>query len=99
PYLRANRPGQGVCSYYQSGTIGSEVNHGIGAAVAVKEGVAVQAAFKGAPVITYASDASLAYAMADLDTAAKYRLPLIIIVYNNNCWGTFITTENTPRAS
>src|SRR5882672_870484 len=46
PYLRANRPGQGVCSYYQSGTIGSEINHGIGIAAAAKEGYGIQNAYR-----------------------------------------------------
>jgi thiamine pyrophosphate-dependent acetolactate synthase large subunit-like protein len=99
PYLRANRPGQGICSYYQSGTIGSEFNHAIGAAAAVKQGVGVQAAFKGAPVLVQVSDAGLAYGLAEFDTAAKYKLPIICVVYNNNAWGTYIGAESTPRAT
>ncbi len=97
-YLRSSRPGQNICSYYQSGTIGTEIPHGIGCAAAVKEGVGIQGAYKGAPVLSYASDASMAYGLVELETAAKYRLPLITVVYNNDCWGTWTSTDPTPRA-
>jgi acetolactate synthase-1/2/3 large subunit len=98
PYMRANRPGQGICSYYQSGTIGTEINHGIGAAAAAKEGFGIQSAYKGAPTLVVTSDGALAYSLMDLDTAAKYRLPLIVVIYNNNCWGTYLTADVSSRA-
>ena len=97
PYMRANRAGQGVNSYYQSGTIGTEINHGIGAA-AVKEGFGIQEAYKGAPVLSVGTDGALAYSLMELETAAKYRLPLISVIYNNDSWGTWITTDDSPRA-
>ena len=28
----------------------------------------------------------------ELDTAVKYKVPLITLVYNNNCWGTWTST-------
>jgi thiamine pyrophosphate-dependent acetolactate synthase large subunit-like protein len=42
----------------------------------------------------------MGYSLMELDTAAKYKLPLIVLVYNNNAWGTFTfpITANTPRA-
>ena len=98
PYMRANRAGQGVNSYYQSGTIGTEINHGIGAAAAVKEGFGIQEAYKGAPVLSVGTDGALAYSLMELETAAKYRLPLISVIYNNDSWGTWITTDDSPRA-
>ena len=98
PYMRANRPGQGVCSYYQSGTIGSEINHGIGIAAATKEGYGIQSAYKGAPALAVGTDGAIAYALMELETAAKYRLPLISVVYNNDSWGVWTQAENDPRA-
>jgi acetolactate synthase-1/2/3 large subunit len=98
PYLRANRPGQGVVSLYQSGTIGAELNHGLGAAAAVKQGASVQAAYKGAPVLATCSDGGMAYGLLELDTAVKYRLPLIVVVYNNDSWGVWPQAEGIPRA-
>ncbi len=98
PYLRANRPGQGVCSYYQSGTIGSEINHGIGIAAAAKEGYGIQNAYRGAPVLAVGTDGAIAYALMELETAAKYRLPLICVIYNNDSWGVWTLAENDPRA-
>jgi thiamine pyrophosphate-dependent acetolactate synthase large subunit-like protein len=98
PYLRANRPGQGVVSYYQSGTIGAEINHGIGIAAALKEGHGIQQPYKGAPVLAVGTDGAMAYSLLELETAAKYRLPLIVVVYNNDSWGTWTTADDDPRA-
>ena len=33
----------------------------------------------------------------ELETLSKYRLPVIVIVYNNNAWGTW-TTAREPKA-
>ena len=30
--------------------------------------------------------------LIELDTAVKYKIPLITVVYNNNCWGTWTST-------
>ena len=98
PMLRANRPGQSIVSLYQLGTIGSELPHALGAAVAVKEGVGPQGPYKGSPVLASVTDAALGFSIMELDTAKKYKIPLIVVVYNNNCWGTFLVAENAPRA-
>jgi thiamine pyrophosphate-dependent acetolactate synthase large subunit-like protein len=89
PRFRANRPGQAIITLYQFGAIGVAVPMMVGATAAVKEGVGVQKAYKGAPVLAYCSDADMGYGMFELETAVKYRLPLIIVVYNNNAWGTW----------
>ncbi|HWS68158.1 MAG TPA: thiamine pyrophosphate-binding protein [Steroidobacteraceae bacterium] len=98
PMLRANRPGQGIVSLYQLGMISSEMPHALGAAVAVKRGVGPQAPYKGAPVLAIATDAGIGFCLMELDTAMKYKIPLIVVVYNNNCWGTFIVASDSPRA-
>ena len=86
-WLRANRPGQGVVCGYQYGAIGPDLAMMIGASAAVQRGVGPQAPYKGAPALVVTSDAGIAYSMFELDTAAKYKIPIIAVIYNNNCWG------------
>jgi acetolactate synthase-1/2/3 large subunit len=69
----------------------------VGAGASVQLGVGPQAAYKGAPVLVITSDAGIAYSMFELDTAAKYKIPVICIVYNNNAWGMW-PSANTPRS-
>ena len=40
-----------------------------------------------------------AHDQRDFDFATKYKIPVIAIVYNNNCWGTFGLAATTPRAT
>jgi thiamine pyrophosphate-dependent acetolactate synthase large subunit-like protein len=40
----------------------------------------------------------MAFSLFELDTCAKYKIPVICIVYNNNCWGTYTFAERHPRA-
>lgn len=96
--LRGYRPGQILNGAYQYGNIGPDVAYSIGAAVAVRHGIGPQAAYKGAPVICVTGDAGIGYTIMELETAAKYRLPIIVIVYNNNAWGTFTGNANSPVA-
>jgi thiamine pyrophosphate-dependent acetolactate synthase large subunit-like protein len=98
PRLRANRPGQTIITMYQFGAIGVDIPMMVGAAVAVKEGVGAQQAYKGAPVLSYCSDADMGYGMFELETAVKYKLPLVTIVYNNNAWGSYETASGSPRS-
>jgi len=86
-WLRANRPGQGVVCAYQYGAIGPDMAMMIGAGAAVQNGVGPQGPYKGAPVLVVTSDAGVAYSMFELDTAAKYKIPIISVIYNNNAWG------------
>jgi acetolactate synthase I/II/III large subunit len=98
PRLRANRPGQSIITLYQFGAIGVDIPMMVGATAAVKEGIGVQRKYKGAPVLAYCSDADLGYGLFELETAVKYKLPLIVIVYNNNAWGTWVNAKESPRS-
>jgi thiamine pyrophosphate-dependent acetolactate synthase large subunit-like protein len=96
-WLRAYRPAQILNGQYQFGTVGADVGYSVGAGVAVKEGLGVQAAYKGQPIITVMGDAAFGYCGMEMETLAKYRIPAIIIVYNNNAWGTWYLQEDEPK--
>jgi thiamine pyrophosphate-dependent acetolactate synthase large subunit-like protein len=34
----------------------------------------------------------------EIETAVKYKIPLVAIISNNNCWGTFPVARATPKA-
>jgi thiamine pyrophosphate-dependent acetolactate synthase large subunit-like protein len=95
--LRYARPGQGMVCPYQFGAIGPDLSLMLGATVAVKEGIGPQAAYKGAPTLVMTTDAGMGFSMLEVDTAVKYRLPLISVVYNNNAWGTWAFPGDSPR--
>lgn len=97
-WLNAYRPGQAVMSGYQYGAIGPEIAMSLGTGIAVQRGVGPQAPYKGAPVVCITGDAGTAYSMFELDTAKKYKVPMIVIIYNNDCWGTYGSTARTPQA-
>jgi len=88
-WLRGYRPGQIMNGAYQWGAIGPDVGYAVGVAAAVKNGISVQAAHKGHPVICVTGDAGFGYTAMEMETLSKYRLPVIVIVYNNNSWGTW----------
>lgn len=94
--LRGYRPGQILNGAYQYGAIGPDVGYAFGAAVAVQHGISVQAAHKGSPVICVTGDAGFGYTAMELETASKYRMPIIVIVYNNNAWGTWTGNSRSP---
>jgi thiamine pyrophosphate-dependent acetolactate synthase large subunit-like protein len=98
PLLQANRPGQEIVCPYQFGAIGPDMAMMIGAAVAVKDGAGPQQPYKGAPSVCLTTDAGMGFTFMELDTAVKYKVPLITLVYNNNCWGTWTSTAGVPRA-
>src|SRR5438046_10016258 len=81
---------------HQDGGMRPEVGYAFGAAVAVRHGISVQAAYKGSPVIGVTGDAGIGYTIMELETASKYRMPLIVIVYNNNAWGTWTGNSRSP---
>jgi thiamine pyrophosphate-dependent acetolactate synthase large subunit-like protein len=95
-WLRGYRPGQILNGAYQYGAIGPDVGYAFGAAVAMRHGVSVQAAYKGSPVICVTGDAGIGYTIMELETASKYRMPIIVIVYNNNAWGTWSGNSRSP---
>jgi thiamine pyrophosphate-dependent acetolactate synthase large subunit-like protein len=97
-WLRANRPGQGVVCGYQYGAIGPDMAMMVGAGAAVQRGVGPQAPYKGAPVLVVTSDAGIAYSLFELDTAAKYKIPIIAVVYNNNSWGMWPSAVGSARS-
>lgn len=97
-WLRAHRPGQEIPVVYHFGPMGPDLAMMMGPAVAIQRGIGPQAAYKGAPVVVVTGDAGMAYSLLELDTFVKYKLPVICIVYNNDCWGTFTMAESTPRA-
>lgn len=97
-WLRANRAGQGIVPAYQYAAIGPDLAMTIGAAAALKEGIGPQAPYKGAPALCITSDAGAAYSMFELDTANKYGIPVITIVYNNDSWGMWPAAARSPRS-
>lgn len=88
-WLRANRVGQICNGAYQYGAVGPDVGYAVGAAAAVQGGIGAQAAHKGHPIICVTGDAGFGYTGMEVETLARYRLPAVIIVYNNNSWGTW----------
>jgi thiamine pyrophosphate-dependent acetolactate synthase large subunit-like protein len=86
-YLRAYRPGQICNGAYQYGAIGPDIGYLVGVGAAVQNGAGVQAAYRGAPVVGVTGDAGAAYSIMEFETLSKYRIPAIMIVYNNNAWG------------
>ena len=88
-YLRAFRPGQIINGAYQYGMIGPDVGYTVGVAAAVREGVGPQANYQGHPVIGITGDAGFGFTGMEIETLSKYRMPAVIIVYNNNAWGTW----------
>jgi acetolactate synthase-1/2/3 large subunit len=59
------------------GTIGS----------ALPNGLALQLAHPGKPVAVITGDGSLGFYIAEMDTAVRYKLPIVIIVGNDAGWG------------
>lgn len=86
-YMRAFRPGQICTGPYQYGAIGPDVGYTFGAGAAVQQGVGPQAPYKGAPVVGITGDAGAGYSIMEMETLSKYRIPAVVIVYNNDAWG------------
>jgi thiamine pyrophosphate-dependent acetolactate synthase large subunit-like protein len=96
-WLRAYRPGQIVNGAYQYGPIGLDVGYAVGVAAALQIGAGLQAAYKGTPVVAITGDAGFGYSGMEIETLAKYRMPAVIIVYNNNCWGSWYPSSDEPH--
>ncbi len=96
--LRAFRPGQIMNGAYQYAAIGPDVGYTLGVAAAVQLGAGVQAPYKGHPVIGITGDGGFGYTAMEIETMAKYRLPAVVIVYNNNAWGTWTGAADNARA-
>lgn len=96
-WLRGYRPGQIMNGAYQYGAIGPDVGYSVGVAAAVQNGVSVQAPYKGHPIVCITGDAGFGYTAMEMETLSKYRLPVIVIVYNNNAWGTWTGNRNNSK--
>lgn len=96
--LRGFRPGQIMNGAYQYGAIGPDLGYAVGVAAAVQLGVGPQAPYKGHPIICITGDAGFGYTAMEIDTMAKYKLPVVTIVYNNNAWGTWTGATQDPKA-
>ena len=88
-WLRAFRPGQIMNGNYQYGPVGLDIGYTVGVAAAVRQGAGVQAPYKGHPVVCVTGDAGFGYSGMEIETLAKYRMPAVIVIYNNNAWGTW----------
>ena len=95
-WLRAYRPGQIVNGAYHFAAIGPDIAFGLGVGAAVKEGVGLQSVVQGAPVVAITGDGGFGFSGFEVETQAKYSLPVINIVYNNNAWGTFRAEADNP---
>lgn len=95
-WLRGYRPGQIMNGAYQYGAIGPDVGYSVGVSAAVQRGISVQKPYQGHPVICITGDAGFGYTAMEVETLSKYRLPVVIIVYNNNAWGTWNGNRNSP---
>jgi thiamine pyrophosphate-dependent acetolactate synthase large subunit-like protein len=93
-WLRGYRPGQIMNGAYQYGAIGPDVGYALGVAAAVQHGIGPQAASKGSPIVCITGDAGFGYTAMEMETLSKYRLPVIVLVYNNNAWGTWTTARD-----
>jgi thiamine pyrophosphate-dependent acetolactate synthase large subunit-like protein len=96
--LRGFRPGQIMNGAYQYAAIGPDVGYAVGVAAAVQLGVGPQAPYQGHPIICTTGDGGIGYTLMEIDTLAKYKLPAVVIVYNNNAWGTWVQAVREPRA-
>lgn len=97
-YMRAQRPAHMIVPPYQYGAIGPDMSMMMGVSAAVQRGVGPQAGYEGAPTVCITSDAGMAYSLFELDTAIKYKLPTITIVYNNNAWGVWPNAARSARS-
>ncbi|MEW6206745.1 MAG: thiamine pyrophosphate-binding protein [Acidobacteriota bacterium] len=95
-WLRGYRPGQIMNGAYQYGAIGPDVGYSIGVAAAVRHGISVQKPYQGHPIVCVTGDAGFGYTAMEMETLSKYRLPVIVIVYNNNAWGTWNGNRANP---
>jgi len=87
-FFRAYRPGQMMNCAYHYAAIGPDIGFAVGTGAALQNGTTLQAAYKGTPFICVTGDAGFGFTAMELETLAKYRMPAVILIYNNNSWGT-----------
>ena len=98
-FLRAMTPGQICNAAYQYGAIGPDIGYAVGVGAAVQLGTTTHAMRKGAPIIAITGDAGFGFSGFEVETLAKYRMPAVIIVYNNNAWGTWLPARESAVRS
>src|SRR5579862_387673 len=96
--FRAYRPGQVMNGAYQWAAIGPDCAFAFGTAVGVQLGAGVQAAYKGHPIVAVTGDGGVGFTLMEIETMSKYRMPIVIVVYNNNAWGTWTQAIAEPYA-
>jgi acetolactate synthase I/II/III large subunit len=74
--VRQNRAG----SYLTHGFLGA-VGHGLGLSLGA------QVAHPGRPVLCLVGDGAVGFTIAEFDTMARWRLPIVVVVMNNRSWG------------
>jgi thiamine pyrophosphate-dependent acetolactate synthase large subunit-like protein len=97
-WLRAFRPGQVMNGPYHYAAVGPDIGFGVGAAAAMQLGAGVQAPHRGSPVLCVTGDAGFAYTAMEIDTMVRHRMPVVVIVYNNNASGTWRNAPSDPQA-
>lgn len=75
-YMRVSDARSFVCGI-DFGSIGLGIGHAMGVCVA----------YPGRPVVLFVGDGGLQMSLGDLETAVRYRLPLIIVVMNDAAYG------------
>jgi acetolactate synthase-1/2/3 large subunit len=73
----AHRPGTNLFIGSAMGTLG----------IGVPFGVAARAARPDEPVVVFTGDGAFGLSALELDTAARHRLPILVVVVNNGGWG------------
>ncbi len=75
-YMRVDGPRSFVCGI-DFGSIGLGIGHAMGASVA----------HPGRPVVLFVGDGGLLMSLGDLETAVRYRFPLVVVVMNDASYG------------
>jgi thiamine pyrophosphate-dependent acetolactate synthase large subunit-like protein len=96
-YIRAYRPAQIMNCAYHYAAIGPDVGFTVGAGAAVQSGITHQAPYKGTTVVCVTGDAGFGFTAMELETLARYRMPTVLIVWNNNAWGTWNAAHRGKR--
>ncbi len=67
---------------------GSYITHGFLGAVGFGLGLAIgaQTAHRKRPVLCLAGDGAIGFTIAEFDTLARHRLPVVVVVMNNRSW-------------
>jgi acetolactate synthase-1/2/3 large subunit len=76
-FFRAHRPGTHLYIGSAFGTLG----------IGLPFAIAARAARPGEPVILFTGDGAFGLSAMELDTAARHRLPVVVVVVNNGGWG------------